>query len=129
MVRLGLTVVGRECIVMDGRIQSKDETENSFSYSYPVEPDPLEIFAKYGLLAKPNTPATEFLSLLISKTSLETQKLCHEQIQGLHTQLFLRCCRHLVVTKTDTVKSESEPDVPEIAIQYVSVCRPHVRSG
>lgn len=51
-------------------------------YIYPVPPDRLQLFNDHGFVEKKSTPAVEFLSYMLSKTSLTTQKVTHSEIQG-----------------------------------------------
>nr|XP_039250545.1 centrosomal protein of 112 kDa-like [Styela clava] len=57
-------------------------------YTYPGSPDTLKIFTEHGLLERPKTHAVDFLSYMLSKTSLETQKITHSQIQDAGEKLY-----------------------------------------
>ena len=55
---------------------------SSLKFVYPVQPNKLQLFTKYGFVDRPKTSAVRYLEHMLTKTTLTTQKAVHSNIEG-----------------------------------------------
>ncbi|XP_078486990.1 uncharacterized protein LOC100187073 [Ciona intestinalis] len=86
-------------------------------FTYPVPPNKTQLFTKYRYVERPHTAAVTYLEQMLTKTSLTTQKVTHQDIENFGNHVYSNKVKRFEQEKHEAVERAVEETKREAKLQ------------